>query len=537
MRLDTVKFLREGGNSGPAVVPGQGSESLLFAHVTASQGKRRMPPASEGEGLSVQQIALLRTWIDQGANGPADEKPEADPKDHWAFRAPVRPALPSLTGVIRTSNPIDAFLAAARQKHGLTPQPPADRSTLLRRVYLDLIGLPPTREELHAFLNDIAPDAYERVVDKLLASPHYGERWGRHWMDVWRYSDWWGLGAEVRNSQKHIWHWRDWIVESNNADKGYDQMLREMVAADELYPNDLDRLRATGFLARQYFRFNRNSWLEETVEHTSKAFLGLTMNCAKCHDHKFDPIAQVDYYRFRAFFEPYQVRTDETPGEVDFEKDGIPRAFDCNLDTPTYRFVRGDEKQPEKKRPLTPGLPPLLSFGQLEIRAVALPAESHTPSLRPFVLEDHLRLAEKQIQTAHEALAQAKKKKSPSVVEEKSLAVAEAQLPTLRSAGRRRSCPSAIFSRPGQPHASAASGRRGTKTGPGSCRRSAGSRPAKLALGDGGSEGGDREEVQRRSRCRCRRSQGAGRTRRNLHAAAGSAENAGVEHGDGSLTR
>ena len=110
-------------------------------------------------------------------------------------------------------------------------------------------------------------------------------------MDVWRYSDWWGLGAEVRNSQKHIWHWRDWIIESLNADKGYDQMVREMLAADELYPDDLDRLRATGFLARQYFKFNRNTWLDETVEHTAKAFLGLTLNCAKCHDHKYDPIA------------------------------------------------------------------------------------------------------------------------------------------------------------------------------------------------------------------------------------------------------
>ncbi len=295
-----------------------------------------MPPASEGEGLSGKEIALLRDWIDQGAAGPADEKPEPDPKDHWAFRAPVRPELPRLGGDARPRNPIDAFLAAARRNAGLTPQPPADRPTLLRRVYLDLVGLPPSREQLQAFLADTAPDAYERVVDRLLASPQYGERWGRHWMDIWRYSDWWGLGDEVRNSQKHIWHWRDWIVESLNADKGYDQMLREMLAADELYPDDLDRLRATGFLARHYFKFNRNTWLDETVEHTSKAFLGLTMNCAKCHDHKYDPIAQADYYRFRAFFEPYQVRTDEVPGEADPEKDGIPRAFDCNLDAPTY---------------------------------------------------------------------------------------------------------------------------------------------------------------------------------------------------------
>ncbi len=159
--------------------------------------------------------------------------------------------------------------------------PAADRTrTVLRRVYLDLIGFPPTHAEQSAFLADTSADAYEKVVDRLLASPQYGERWGRHWMDIWRYSDWWGLGAEVSNSQKHMWHWRDWIVESLNANKGYDEMIREMLAADELYPTDSDKLRATGFLARQYFRFNRNTWLEETVEHTSKAFLGLTINCA-----------------------------------------------------------------------------------------------------------------------------------------------------------------------------------------------------------------------------------------------------------------
>src|SRR5262249_33807257 len=274
--------------------------------------------------------ALLRAWIDQGATGPADEKPEADPKEHWAFRAPVRPPLPAVPDA-RIRNPVDAFLAAEWSKRGLVPQPPADRRTLLRRVSLDLVGLPPTREEQAAFLADPSPDAYEKVVDRLLASPQYGERWGRHWMDVWRYSDWWGLGAEVRNSQKHIWHWRDWIVESLNADAGYDEMLREMLAAAEMYPKALARWGPTGSLARPYFIFNRNPWMEELVEHTSKAFLGLTINCARCHDHKYDPIAQKDYYHFRAFFEPYQVRTDEVPADTALEKTAIPRAFASNL--------------------------------------------------------------------------------------------------------------------------------------------------------------------------------------------------------------
>jgi hypothetical protein len=409
LRVDTAQALREGGNKGPAIVPGRSAESPVLARVTSRNGARRMPPPDAGEALSEREVALLRAWIDQGAAGPADEKPESDPREHWAFRAPSRPAVPRSADAAPVRNPVDAFLAAAWQARGLVPQPEADRRTLLRRVYLDLIGLPPTRTEQAAFVADTSADAYERVVDRLLASPQYGERWGRHWLDVWRYSDWWGLGAEVRNSQKHIWHWRDWVVASLNADKGYDQMVREMLAADELYPTDPDRLRATGFLVRPYFKFNRNSWLEEVVEHTSKAFLGLTFNCARCHDHKYDPIAQVDYYRLRAFFEPYQVRTDEVPGEVDFEKDGIPRVFDCNLDAPTYRFERGDERRPLKDRPVGPGLPPLLALGDLQITSVALPPEAYLPGLRPYVLEDHLRAAERKVQEAQAGLQKARK--------------------------------------------------------------------------------------------------------------------------------
>jgi len=416
LRADTAAALREGGESGPAVVAGEIEESELLSRVTAP-GSERMPPPSDGEALKANEIALLKRWVEQGADAPSDEKPEADPRDHWAFRAPVRPEVPPLSETAKTAilkgsvgNPIDAFLAVEWEKRGLKPQPRADKGLLLRRVYLDLIGVPPTDQEREAFEADQAPDAYEKVADRLLASKQYGERWGRHWMDVWRYSDWWGLGADLRNSQKHIWHWRDWIIESLNADKGYDQMVREMLAADELYPNDLDKLRATGFLARHYFKFNRNTWLEETVEHTGKAFLGLTLNCAKCHDHKYDPISQQDYYRFRAFFEPYQVRTDEVPGEVDFEKDGLPRVFDCNLEAPTYCFVRGNESQPIKDRPLKPGLPPLLALGELKIEPVSLPPEASLPGLRPFVLENHLRGADAKIVEAKAALEKAKAK-------------------------------------------------------------------------------------------------------------------------------
>jgi hypothetical protein len=428
LRLDTVGLMKKGGETGPAIVPGNSGKSLLVHHITATEGARRMPPSSEGDGLKEREIAFIKSWIDQGANGPADEKPEVDPKDHWAFKTPLRPAIPEIRNPkSEIRNPIDAFIAAGLAKRKLIPQNQADRRVLLRRVYLDLIGLPPTREEQAAFLADDSADAYGKVVDRLLSSKQYGERWGRHWMDIWRYSDWWGLGQEVRNSQKHIWHWRDWIIESLNAEKGYDQMLREMLAADELYPTDLNRLRATGYLARSYFIFNRTTWLDEVVEHTSKAFLGLTFNCSKCHDHKYDPIAQKDYYQLRAFFEPYQVRTDMVPGEPDFAKDGIPRVFDCNLDAPTYLHVRGDEKQALMTRPLKPGLPAILSQGELHIKPVTLPPEGHNPGLRPFVLDNHLKAADRQVIAARAAVEQARK--TLTEIEKKPLPAPEKPLP------------------------------------------------------------------------------------------------------------
>lgn len=406
LRTDSVKSLLEGGDSGSVIERGKSAESLLVELIEQA-GEGRMPPPGEGEALSAAQIGLIKAWIDQGAVAPADDAREPDPRDHWAFRAPVRPSVPTRDGKT-DGNPIDAFLAASWDPKGLKPQPPASKGLLQRRLYLDLTGLPPTAEEQAKFLTDDSPDAYPVMVDRLLGSKAYAERWGRHWMDIWRYSDWWGLGAELRNSQKHIWHWRDWIIEALDRDKGYDQMVREMLAADELAPNDADQLRATGFLARNYFKFNRNTWLEEVVEHTGKAFLGLTFNCAKCHDHKYDPISHNDYYRLRAFFEPYEVRTDQVPGQLDFEKGGIPRVFDAHLDTPTYRFDRGNEAHPLKDQPLPPGVPALLAWEDLTIKPVTLPLEASRPGLRPFVLEDLLRAANAEVATALATLTKAK---------------------------------------------------------------------------------------------------------------------------------
>ncbi len=436
LRLDTVAMMNEGGDHGAILTPTKASDSLLLKHILGEKGFQRMPPMADGEPLKPAQIAILKRWIEQGAVGPKDEKPEADPRDHWAFRPPVRPKVPQVKNAAWLKNPVDAFIAAEHEKHGLTPQGPAEHGIWLRRVYLDLVGLPPTREEMKEFLDECATAkpqaAYEKVVDRLLASPQYGERWGRHWMDIWRYSDWWGLGAELRNSQRHIWHWRDWIVESLNKDKGYDQMLREMLAADELYPTDDNALRGTGYLARHYFLFNRTTWLDETIEHTSKAFMGLTINCCKCHDHKYDAFTQVDYYRFRALFEPYQIRNDLVQGETDINKNGLPRVYDAHLDVPTFLHIRGNEAMADKNRKITPGLPSLLLPGGLQIERIKLPAEAHQPGLRGFVIEEHLRAAEKQRADGQKELDQAKSRLAIADKKPKVSAPLAEQKPLLR---------------------------------------------------------------------------------------------------------
>ena len=337
----------------------------------------------------------------------ADEQSEADPRDHWAFQTIERPTVPVAGGSAWVRNSIDAFVSRQHQQHGLTPQVEAPRVILLRRLYLDLIGIPPNAAEVNACQDDPSPDWYERAVDQLLDDPRYGERWARHWMDIWRYSDWWGLGEQLRNSQKHIWHWRDWIVESLNDGMPYDEMVRLMLAADELHPNDLGKLRATGYLVRTYFLFNRSVWMEDTVEHVGKGFLGLTLDCAKCHDHKYDPIEQTDFYRMRAFFEPYHVRTDIIPGESDLAQDGIPRAFDGELDAPTYQFVRGDERNPDKSSVIVPGVPAVFAFTELQIEPVSLPLEAWQPDRRPWVWDAHLSSARRKIDSANADLRQA----------------------------------------------------------------------------------------------------------------------------------
>lgn len=237
LRLDTVALMHQGGDSGSIIDP---ARALLLDRVTATDGDERMPP--EGAPLSVEEIARLKAWIDAGAPAPADEKPEEDPRKHWASQTPKAAPGPHSS--------IDALIDARLRERGLQPQPQAAPEVWLRRVYLDLTGLPPTAEEVRRFLADVPaeprsasaepPAIMQRTVDRLLASPAYGERWGRHFMDICRYSDCYGLGDQLRRSQKHIWHWRDWIIESLNADKGY---ARTLVIQALMNHNDFVTLR------------------------------------------------------------------------------------------------------------------------------------------------------------------------------------------------------------------------------------------------------------------------------------------------------
>ena len=415
LRVDTGASLRAGGSSGAAVIPGNPEESLLLKVVTG-RGDFQMPPEGEGSKLTAEKIDVLTRWIEAGAESPADERPDEQPKHYWSYQPVRRPDIPLIVGAV-VRNPLDEFLAAEQARLKLTVRPEADKAILLRRAMLDLIGLPPTREELHAFLDDESPDAYERLVDRLLASPQYGERWGRHWMDVWRYSDWYGsrAGNEIRYSQRHIWRWRDWIIDSLNADHGYDRMVQEMLAGDELAPGDPDIIRATGFLGRNWYKFDRNVWMFETVEQTSQAFLAATLKCCRCHDHKFDPLLQRDYYRFRAFFEPHDVRTDALIGNLSSDKDatlgdvsktGVSLVYDKQLDAKTYVFKRGDNRYPDESQLVLPGAPAVFAMDELVVTPVDLPQKAWFPALQPPLIAALEQFAQASVVRAHEDVSE-----------------------------------------------------------------------------------------------------------------------------------
>lgn len=328
--LRTLRTLLEGGKGGPILVKGKAEESELFVQV--SEGT--MPP-DKAPKLTAEQITTIRTWIERGAPADQAEAPEpasasnADPvtpedRQYWAFRRPARPALPAVRAFDRARTPVDAFLLARLEPKGLGFSPDAEKATLLRRVTFGLTGLPPTPEELVAFLADDAPDAYERVVDRLLNSSAYGERWGRHWLDSAGYADTVGLDndAAIIRIRDGLWRYRDYVVAAYNADMPFDQFLREQLSGDErmdwrtaptLDAPARDLLVATGFLRTAVDDTTENELnrpleryqvLHGTIENFTSCVLGLTVACARCHDHKYDPIPQADYYRMMAVFMP-----------------------------------------------------------------------------------------------------------------------------------------------------------------------------------------------------------------------------------------
>ena len=327
LRLDSKAAALRGGISGKVIIPGNSQDSRLLHRVLGLGGERRMPLG--GDPLGEQQMALLRAWIDQGAvwpdEAPAEMKTEAKTAKHWAFVAPVRPPLPAIKNQVWVRNPIDSFILAKIEQQGLTPSPEASKTALIRRLSLDLTGLPPTIEEIDRFLADQSPQAYEKLVERLLASPHYGERWGRHWLDAARYADSNGFEKDLARS---IWPYRDWVINAFNRDLPFDRFTVEQLAGDLLPNATLEQRIATGFLRNSMLNQEggvdpeqfRVEGLIDRVDAVGKAFLGLTVNCAQCHTHKFDPIQHQEYYRFYAFLNSDDEPELEVPGEAVSQK-------------------------------------------------------------------------------------------------------------------------------------------------------------------------------------------------------------------------
>ena len=305
LRWDDRSSVFKGGENGPILVPGKSGESRLIKLVAGLDPDSVMPP--KGDRLSEAQIGLLRAWIDQGANWPETTADEARAKSrHWAFIAPVRPPVPAVRHRQWVRNPIDNFVLARLEQEQLEPSPEADPVSLLRRLSLDLIGLPPAPKDVDEWLAESEPEAYARLVERLLSSPHYGERWARHWLDVARYAD---TNGYEKDRARSIWPYRDWVIKAFNADLPYDRFAVEQMAGDLLPGATRDQVIATGFLRNsmlnqeggiepEQFRFEA---LVDRVDTLGKAFLGLTLNCAQCHNHKYDPFSQKEYFQLFAF--------------------------------------------------------------------------------------------------------------------------------------------------------------------------------------------------------------------------------------------
>lgn len=388
LRLDIRDWAHRGGESGePAIQPYAADESHLIQLITRESAEGRMP--AEADALSSTEVSLLKTWIDQGADWPDELAGKIEPADspstsHWSFQ-PVRKAAAPVVDhpFVREGNEIDAFIAEKLIEAGLNPSPEADRRTLIRRLYLDVLGLPPWPEDVQAFVEDASSDAWERLVDRTLASPHYGERWASHWLDVIRYGD--THGFEVNTPRDNAWPFRDYVVKSLNEDKPYHRFIMEQIAGDQLGADA-----ATGFLVAApaimpgqvgkdvaSIRQARADELHEMIVSVGSGVLGLTVGCARCHNHKFDPISQRDYYQLQAVFSGVQYADRPLRSAVEVQlSDRAPLAQVVyggafTSSPPTHRLFRGDPMH--RRERVAPDVPAI--FGSIGLESTTPEAE------------------------------------------------------------------------------------------------------------------------------------------------------------------
>jgi mono/diheme cytochrome c family protein len=365
LRLDVRGRAFAGGDGGVAIVPGKSGDSELIRRVLSADEVDRMPP--KGKRLSANEVDLLRQWIDQGAKW-TPESSAAGAGSHWAFQPIPRAALPAAVTSAWPRNAIDRFVLAKLEQNGIAASPEAPRTTLIRRLYLDLIGLPPPWERVAAFIDDARPNAYELVVDELLASPQYGERWGRHWLDLARYADSTGYESD---KPREIWAYRDWVINALNADMPFDQFVTEQLAGDLLPNATVEQRIATGFHCNAMLDPGvRHESIIDRVNTTGAVFLGLTMGCAQCHDHKTDPLTQREFYQLYAFFNEATITEMQMDG-IFYVPPQTPAKDDSKPTTtlvmkrtpqPTNIFARGDHTDPGER--VETGLPAFLKVGQ-----------------------------------------------------------------------------------------------------------------------------------------------------------------------------
>ena len=433
--VDTRDGLLQGGSSGPAIVPGDPDASLLIQAIRYTDEDLRMPPEEHGGKLSDQQIADLTEWVRRGAPDPRTpaDSPHApgtvvaktkayggDGRDHWAFQPVKKVPVPAVQTTAWAQSPVDHFVLAKLEAQLLTPSPLADKRTLIRRATFDLIGLPPQEADIQAFLADDSPDAFAKVVDRLLASPHYGERWARYWLDVARYSDTKG-DAPRRDDIRypHAWTYRDYVIDAFNADKPYDQFILEQLAADRVVaesaatakkqkkdaPTDQSVLAAMGFLTLgNQFDGRRDDIIADRIDVTTKAFLGLTVACARCHDHKYDPISMKDYYGLYGVFanttEPTRVTAEptlltklpRTPDLLDYLAKSADLAEQAEAIGSEYAAARRSRSMsPDLRRELQRKERRIQQeIGDLESNHPGVPARAHvlvdTPKTRDYAI-------------------------------------------------------------------------------------------------------------------------------------------------------